>query len=133
MIHILSKEKINKHFSDEKIQAYMQELVLTKLESILYLWFYNNAHVVLDDFKKDNGRQMFVKFAKSITDLINECKKDKTILDDIEEIINNFAKEDVITLPDLSVEKNYKLIAEQYAEPIKQIIGKIKEVKNENK
>ena len=84
MIHILSKEKINKHFSDEKIQAFMQELELTKLECILYLWFYNNAHVKLDDFKKDCGRQMFVKFAKSITDLINECKKDKTVLDEIE-------------------------------------------------
>lgn len=86
MIHILSKEKINKHFSDEKIQAYMRELGLTKLECILYLWFYNNAHVTLYDFKKDNGRPMFVRFAKSITDLINECKKDKTVLDEIEKI-----------------------------------------------
>lgn len=92
MIHILSKEKINKHFSDEKIQAYMRELGLTKLESILYLWFYNNAHIKLDDFKKDNGRPMFVRFAKSITDLIKECKKDKTVLDEIEEIAKHYSK-----------------------------------------
>lgn len=76
MIHILSKEKINKHFSDEKIQAFMQELGLTKLECILYLWFYNNAHITLDDFKKDCGRQMFVKFAKTITNLMEEFKND---------------------------------------------------------
>lgn len=52
-------------------------------------------------------------------------------LNEIEEIINNFANEDIITLPDLPKEKNYKFIAEQYAEPIKQILQKIKEVKNE--
>lgn len=74
MIHILSKEKINKYFSDEKIIAYMKEHNLSVTESILYLWFYNNAHVTLDDFKKDNGRQMFVKFAKTMTDFIEEFK-----------------------------------------------------------
>lgn len=56
-------------------------------------------------------------------------KKYKQCLDEIEEIINNFADKDIITLPDLSKEKNYKLIAEQYAKPIKQILQKIKEVK----
>ena len=56
---------------------------------------------------------------------INKC------IDDIKGIINNFADEDIITLPDLSKEKNYKLIAEQYAEPIKQIMEKIKQAKGE--
>lgn len=60
----------------------------------------------------------------------NELLKVKQCFDEIEEIVNNFAGKDIITLPDLSKEKNYKLIAKQYAEPIKQIIQIIKRAKD---
>lgn len=62
---------------------------------------------------------------------LNKC------IDDIKGIINDFADKDIITFPDYiktalpSTTKNYKMIAEQYAKPIKQILQKIKEVKGE--
>ena len=46
-------------------------------------------------------------------------------LNEIKAIIKNFAKEDILTLPDLTKEQNYKFIAGQYAKPIKEIIKKI--------
>lgn len=76
MIKLLSKDKINKHFNDGQIQAYMREFNLTEQESILYLYFFNNAHITLYDFKKDCGRPMFIKFAKTITNFIEEFKND---------------------------------------------------------
>lgn len=56
------------------------------------------------------------------------ASKYKQALEEIREIIKNFSKEDIITLPDLPKEKNYKIIAEQYAKPIRDIIDKINEV-----
>lgn len=57
-----------------------------------------------------------------------ENMKLRECLNEIKAIIKNFAKEDILTLPDLTKEQNYKFIAEQYAKPIKEIIKKISEV-----
>ena len=76
MIKLLSKDKINKYFNDGQIRAYMREFNLTEQESILYLYFFNYAHITIDDFEKDCGRQMFVKFAKTITNLMKEFNND---------------------------------------------------------
>lgn len=52
-------------------------------------------------------------------------------LAEIKEIINEFAKEDILTFPDFSKEKNYELIQKQCGEPILKILQKIKEVTDE--
>lgn len=59
--------------------------------------------------------------------LNNDCyykqlKRLEEKLEKIEEVITEFSKEDIITLPDLTAKDNYNLIAKQYAEPITKII-----------
>lgn len=73
---ILSDEKISEYFNDGQIQAYMKEHNLTRIDSFFYLWFFNYAHVRMNDFSKDCGRPMFVKFAKAIGNAINSTQKE---------------------------------------------------------
>lgn len=74
---------------------------------------------------------MYNKADKERFEALLQRDKYKKALDEIEKIINNFAVENIITLPDVSTEQNYELIAKQYGEPIVQIMQKIKEVKHE--
>lgn len=59
-----------------------------------------------------------------------KAKKYKNALKEIKEIINEFAKEDILTFPDFSKEKNYELIQKQCGEPILKILQKVNEVLN---
>ena len=59
-----------------------------------------------------------------------KAKKYKNALKEIKDIINEFAKEDILTFPDFSKEQNYKLIQKQCSEPILKILKKINEVLN---
>ena len=64
---------------------------------------------------------------RDFEDVIDEYKQTLT---EIKDIINEFAKEDILTFPDFSKEQNYKLIQKQCGEPILKILQKINEVKN---
>jgi hypothetical protein len=57
-------------------------------------------------------------------------EKYKNALKEIKEIINEFAKEDILTFPDFSKEQNYKIIQAQCCEPILKILQKANEVLN---
>ena len=57
-------------------------------------------------------------------------EKYKNALKEIKEIINEFAKEDILTFPDFSREQNYKIIQAQCCEPILKILKKVNEVLN---
>lgn len=93
---------------------------------------YNKLKAENEELKEAycNGLDEY-KICRSLQNAEHRIYELETALDEIEKIIKNFAGKDIITLPDLSKEKNYKLIAEQYAEPIKQILQKIKEVKDD--
>lgn len=65
--------KINKKIKEEykdKIKIFMNEYNFTELESLCYLYFFNNAHIRLKDFKDDFGRPMFIKFARCVGELL---------------------------------------------------------------
>ena len=70
----IDTEEINKDFTEGQIKTYMKEYDIGYLEAVAYLYFYNYAHVRLDDFKKDFGRQMFVKHAKVLPRILKEVK-----------------------------------------------------------
>lgn len=67
----INEEEISKYWEEERIQDFMQELNLSRLEAIIYLWSFNNISISKDDLK-DLGRPMYIKFATSISDLIKE-------------------------------------------------------------
>lgn len=72
----ISEEEIAKHWEEERIQAFMKELNLTRLEAIIYLWSFNNISISKSDLK-DLGRPMYIKFAKGLSGLIEELPKVK--------------------------------------------------------
>ena len=59
-----------------------------------------------------------------------KAKKYKNALKEIKEIINEFAKEDILTFPDFPKEQNYTIIQTQCYEPILKILQKVNEVLN---
>ena len=67
----LDTELIQKNFSDGQIQGFMRELNLTYFETVLYLWFYNHVSISTKERDTDNGRPMYIKFAKSAGKVIN--------------------------------------------------------------
>lgn len=70
----IDTEKVKLDFSEGQIKRYMKEYGISYLEAVAYLYFYNYAHVRLDDFKKDFGRQMFVKHAKVLPRILKEVE-----------------------------------------------------------
>lgn len=70
----IDTEEINKDFTEGQINAFMKEFGISYLESVAYLYFWNYAHIRLDDFKKDCGRQMFVKHAKVLPRILKEVE-----------------------------------------------------------
>lgn len=73
----IDTEEINKNFTEGQIKAYMKEYDISYIEAVTYLYFFNYAHVRLDDFKKDFGRQMFLKHAKVLPMIFKEAKGEK--------------------------------------------------------
>ena len=71
----IDTEEINKNFTEGQIKAYIKEYGISYIEAVAYLYFYNYAHVRLDDFKKNFGRQMFVKHAKVLPQFLKKCEE----------------------------------------------------------
>lgn len=67
-------EKIKNEYKDS-IKTFMNEYNLTELESLCYLYFFNNAHIHLQDFKDNKGRPMFIKFAKCVGKILERTKQ----------------------------------------------------------
>lgn len=70
----IDTEEINKDFTEDQINTFMKEFGMSYLESVAYLHFYNYANVILEDCKKDCGRQMFVKHAKVLPRILKEVE-----------------------------------------------------------
>lgn len=71
----ISDELIQKHFSDGQIQGFMNDLHLSRIETIFYLWFFNFVSICQKDLKLDCGRQMYFEFAKGAGKLLKEVDK----------------------------------------------------------
>lgn len=71
MILEIDEKEIAKHWEEGRIQCFMKELGLTRLETILYLWAFNYIFICQNDLK-DLGRPMYVKFAQGFSRLIKE-------------------------------------------------------------
>ena len=72
MIITIDESKIYQHWNKGKIEELSKEKGLTFLETILYLWLYNNVSISAADRSKDSGRQMYEKFAKGVAKLLEE-------------------------------------------------------------
>ena len=66
------KEKIKKHFSEKKIEAYAKDKDLSQLGALAYLYFYNHVGISTDMHRKDNGRAMYVAFAQGLEKMIRD-------------------------------------------------------------
>lgn len=67
MLINIDEEKVFEHFSEDKIEEYMEKNDMSYLESMLYLWLFNNVSVSIDDQRKNCGREMYKKFANGVT------------------------------------------------------------------
>lgn len=63
MILEIDENELHKHWSEELIQEFMKEKGLNRLETILYLWGFNNWSISRMDLK-DAGRPMYIAAAK---------------------------------------------------------------------
>lgn len=68
MILEIDEIELKKHWSDKVIQEFMKEKGLSRLETILYLWGYNNWSVGRQDLR-DSGRPMYIAAAKGTAKL----------------------------------------------------------------
>lgn len=69
--YIVDEECLAAPFSEEQqIKHYAKENNFTRLESILYLWAFNNFSVHYPDDLKDSGRPMYRKLARKLSDLL---------------------------------------------------------------
>lgn len=73
MKYIFDDEKIEAHFSEGQIKHYMKENNFSRLESLLYLWGFNNFSVHSPDDLKDYGRPMYIKLARRLSKLFEQC------------------------------------------------------------
>lgn len=74
MKYILYDKKIADSFTNGQIKYYMKENNATRLESLLYLWAFNNFSVHYPDDLKDCGRPMYRKLAKKLTEILTAEK-----------------------------------------------------------
>lgn len=73
--YIVDDEVLAFSFSEGQIEHYSKENKFTRLESILYLWSFNNFSVHSPDDLKDLGRPMYRKLAKKLANLLeNSCE-----------------------------------------------------------
>lgn len=70
MKYLFDDEKISSHFSSEQVKHYMKENNFTELESLLYLWGFNNFSTNTDEVTTDLGRPMYRKLAKKLAKLL---------------------------------------------------------------
>lgn len=64
-------------------------------------------------------------------EVINLADRYRKVLEDIEVVINNLEKQDILTFPDFSLQENYKIIMKQCNEGYRQILNLISKAKGE--
>ena len=69
---VFNMEKIKEHWTKERIVGFANELDLTQIGALFYLYFYNFVSICPKDLTKNNGRAMYVKFAQGVEDLIRD-------------------------------------------------------------
>lgn len=74
--YILDDEKISCDFCNGQIEHYKKENNLTELETLLYLWAFNNFSVHYPDDLEDLGRPMYRKLAKKLAKLLEQSNDD---------------------------------------------------------
>lgn len=75
MKYVLDTEKFYPMFSEEQVKHYMKENKLTELETLLYLWAFNNFSVHYPDDLEDLGRPMYIKLAKKLAKLLEQSNE----------------------------------------------------------
>ena len=73
----LNKDLLDIHFTEGQIKAFMREYNFNYIQSVLYLWFYNNVSISPKDLKTDTGRPMYREFAESVKDLFEVTNYDR--------------------------------------------------------
>lgn len=71
--YIIDEECLAFPFSERQIKYYAKENSFTRLQSILYLWAFNNFSVHYPDDLENFGRPMYRKLAKNLSDLFEQC------------------------------------------------------------
>ena len=72
MIIEINEEHLYKHWNKKTIEKISSEKNMSFLETVIYLWLYNNVSISAADRSKDSGRQMYEKFAKGIAKFLEE-------------------------------------------------------------
>ena len=89
-IFIIDTEKVEKHFNKGQILGFAEELEVSQIAALAYLYFFNNVSISLNDVKKDCGRGMYRKFAQGFNKMLLEfCERPTK---NIEEIIAELEK-----------------------------------------
>ena len=70
---VIKYREMAKEFEAGKIKAYEKELGnVPYIESLLYLWLFNNFSTCAKEVTEDCGRPMYRKLAKTLTRIIKE-------------------------------------------------------------
>lgn len=78
MIIEINEEQLYKHWNKETIEKISSEKNMSFLETVIYLWLYNNVSISAKDRDIDFGRKMYEKFAKGIVKfLTNRTQEQK--------------------------------------------------------
>ena len=89
-IFIIDTEKVEKHFNKGQILGFAEELEVSQIAALAYLYFFNNVSISLNDVKKDCGRGMYREFAQGFNKMLLEFGERPT--KNIEEIIAELEK-----------------------------------------
>lgn len=75
MKYVLDTEKFYPMFSEGQVKHYMKENNFTELESLLYLWSFNNFSTNVNEVTTDLGRPMYRKLAKKLAKLLENSNE----------------------------------------------------------
>lgn len=75
MLIEINEETLFKHWSKETIEKISSERKMSFLETVIYLWLYNNVSISAADRSIDSGRKMYEKFAKGFGSFLNWREK----------------------------------------------------------
>lgn len=70
MLIQLDEEKIFNRFTEDTIERMMTKYNLSYLGAIIYLYTYNDISISEKDLKENNGSEMYIKFARRISQLV---------------------------------------------------------------
>ena len=75
MIIEINEEQLYKHWNKDTIEKISSEKNMSFLETVIYLWLYNNVSISAKDRDIDFGRKMYEKFAKGIVKFLTDRTK----------------------------------------------------------